>query len=200
MKTMLVLAGPNGSGKSTITKGLHNIFPDSFDKYINADEIKKMLNCSDLEAAENAQAAREWCINHGENFAFETVLSTERNLILIANAKKLGYYVRCAYMLTRHPDINVERVKKRVSLNGHDVPEEKIRTRYNRAMTLFPKLLPLCDELYVFDNSDDNRNASMILCKMNNKLNMFANEIWSKEMIAHLCNGSYIDSYITAKL
>ena len=50
--------------------------------YINADEIKKNLKCSDLEAAQLAEKQREEHIEQMNEFCFETVLSTERNLIL----------------------------------------------------------------------------------------------------------------------
>lgn len=43
---VVVFAGPNGSGKSTITQ----LIKPPMD-YINADEIKKNMKCSDLEAA-----------------------------------------------------------------------------------------------------------------------------------------------------
>ena len=42
---IVVFAGPNGSGKSTFTEILRPVMD-----YINADEIKKALECSDLEA------------------------------------------------------------------------------------------------------------------------------------------------------
>lgn len=41
---IIVFAGPNGSGKSTITKLAKIIKP-----YINADDIKSSLHCSDIE-------------------------------------------------------------------------------------------------------------------------------------------------------
>lgn len=44
---IVVFAGPNGSDKSTFTELLK---PPAMD-YINEDEIKKNLKCSDLEAA-----------------------------------------------------------------------------------------------------------------------------------------------------
>jgi len=42
---IVVFAGPNGSGKSTVTKLVKIIEP-----YINADDIRKSIHCSDLEA------------------------------------------------------------------------------------------------------------------------------------------------------
>ena len=47
---IIVFAGPNGSGKSTITKLARIIDP-----YINADDIKRTIHCSDMEAAIKAE-------------------------------------------------------------------------------------------------------------------------------------------------
>ena len=51
---IVVFAGPNGSGKTTITD---NVI--CCGEYINADEIKKERNISDIEAAQIATAKRE---------------------------------------------------------------------------------------------------------------------------------------------
>lgn len=133
MAKMLGLAGANGSGKSTITTRISTI-----GYYINADEIKKQLGCTDLEAAQIAENTREYCLANGYDFTFETVLSTDRNLILMKRAKDAGYYVICIYVLTNNPDINVARVAKRVSLGGHDVTEEKVRERYPKTLASIP--------------------------------------------------------------
>ncbi len=55
---ILVFAGPNGSGKSTITRGI-----PICGVYINADDIKRISNCSDLEAAQEAEQLRELLLN-----------------------------------------------------------------------------------------------------------------------------------------
>ena len=104
--------------------------------YINADEIKKTLKCSDIEAAQLAERQREERLAARRDFCFETVLSTARNLHLLERAKQAGYFIRCYYVLTADPRINVYRVKARVASGGHDVPEEKIYTRFARAMEL----------------------------------------------------------------
>lgn len=145
---IVVFAGPNGSGKSTITE----LLKPPMD-YINADEIKKNLKCSDLDAALLAEKQREEHINQMEEFCFETVLSTERNLLLLKRAKKKGYFVRCYYVLTADPMINVWRVRSRVESGGHDVPEEKIIKRYDKALALVKDLIEVCDICHIYDNS-----------------------------------------------
>ena len=117
---VIVFAGPNGSGKSTFTE----LLKPPMD-YINADEIKKNLKCTDLEAAQLAEKQREEHIERMSEFCFETVLSTERNIRLLERAKQKGYFIRCYYILTADPMINVLRVRSRVESGGHNVPEEK---------------------------------------------------------------------------
>lgn len=51
-------------------------------------------------------------------------MSTKRNLRLLERAREKGYFIRCYYILTADPIINVWRVKSRVASGGHDVPEE----------------------------------------------------------------------------
>ena len=92
---ILVFAGPNGSGKSTITSNIKII-----GEYINADEIKKSLGCSDLEAAQKATALRENLVQRKADFTFETVLSSTRNIELLQKAKNEGYFIKCFYVLT----------------------------------------------------------------------------------------------------
>ena len=116
---VVVFAGPNGSGKTTVTKLAKIIEP-----YINADDIKKSTNCSDMEAAVKATELREKLVAENKSFTFETVLSTRRNLDLLIKAKKQGYFIRCIYVLTSSPQINILRVKARSESGGHDVPED----------------------------------------------------------------------------
>ena len=119
---VLVFSGPNGSGKSTVTNGFEIV-----GEYINADEIKKLKRCSDLEAAQEATLLRQ-------SFTFETVLSSPRNSKLLKMAKRCGYWIEVVFVLTHDVEINVNRVKNRVKNGGHDVPEDKIRSRYKKSL------------------------------------------------------------------
>ena len=145
---ILVFAGPNGSGKTTITR-----MANSVGVYINADDIKKSNSCSDLEAAIKAEELRESMIQQNKDFTFETVLSTDRNLKLLKKAKEKGYFLKCIYVLTSDPNINKIRVDIREFMGGHSVPEEKIRSRYYRALNLIPELVKICDIVHIYDNT-----------------------------------------------
>ena len=139
------------SNKSTIT----DLLRPPMLPYVNADEIQRVLDCDNMEAAKIAEKRREDYLDKHKGFCFETVLSTDRNLKLLKRAKDAGFFVRCYYVLTADPQINVARVASRVSAGGHDVPTEKIISRYDKALALVHELVPLCDVCHIYDNSLD---------------------------------------------
>jgi predicted ABC-type ATPase len=178
---VLVFAGPNGSGKTTVTRGL-----PTFGTYVNADDLKVAHNLTDLEAAQQAELLRNTLLDKKADFSFETVLSTERNLLLLEKAKALGYEVQCIYVLTCNENINVARVKARYKAGGHDVPEDKIRARYHRALALIPRLLGVCDKILIYDNSD---KPTLIFRKEKGVTSIHPNDLWSESALQQLLNG-----------
>ncbi len=177
---ILFFAGPNGSGKSTITKQI-----SICGVYVNADDLKKEYGISDLEAAQKAEALRNALVDRKADFTFETVLSTERNLLLLQKAKNAGYAIQCIYVLTCNPDINVARVRGRVCEGGHDVPEDKIRSRYTKALNLLPQLIDVCDNILIFDNSI---MPKLIFRKDGRGEIFFPTDLWPLEKIQELLN------------
>ena len=175
---VVVFAGPNGSGKSTITRMAKIV-----GEYINADDIKRTTLCTDFEAAIKAEELREQMICQKKDFTFETVLSTDRNILLLKKAKEQGYFIRGIYVLTSNPDINVARVHAREALGGHGVPEDKIRTRYFRALKLIPELTKLCDILHIYDNTD---KPYRIFKKRKDRFFLWENEFWDRNSIETL--------------
>lgn len=175
---IIVFAGPNGSGKSTITKMAKVIEP-----YINADDIKRTNYCTDLEAAQLAEKMREQAIANNKSFTFETVMSTDRNLKLLKKAKEKGYFIRCIYVLTADVNINILRVESREAIGGHGVPEDKIRSRYNKALKLIPELVDIADVMHIYDNSIV---PYRIFKKRKSEYYVWDNEIWDTKAIRKL--------------
>jgi predicted ABC-type ATPase len=53
-------------------------------------------------------------------------------------------------------ELAIARVRQRVREGGHDIPENTIRRRYrNGILNLFDIYLPIADEAFIFDNSDE---------------------------------------------
>ena len=175
---VIVFAGPNGSGKTTITGMAKTV-----GEYINADDIKRTTLCTDIEAAQKAEELREKMISEKRDFTFETVLSTDRNLLLLKKAKEQGYFVRCIYVLTANADINVARVSARQAIGGHGVPEDKIRSRYSKALALIPQLVEVCDILHVYDNT---KEPFRIFKKRKDVYFHWENKYWNFEKISDL--------------
>lgn len=181
---IVVFAGPNGSGKSTITGNTMIC-----GKYINADEIQKEKCITVMDAAIEAEKIRETELLNKNDFTFETVLSTERNLNLLQRAKEIGYFIRGYYVLTCSPDINVMRVKSRKAIGGHDVPEEKVRERYGRALKLLPQFIEICDICSIYDNSLD---KPFRIYKKHHGDIIQSNSVWTSIDIVNLICGKYL--------
>ncbi len=176
---VLVFAGPNGSGKSTIAKKI-----PICGIYVNADEIKRISQCTDLEAAQEAEQIRQELLRLRKDFTFETVLSTDRNLNLLREAKDLGYEIEAVFVLTKDPGINMKRVKYRVEAGGHDVPKEKIIKRYEKSLQNLSKLVRIADHTRVIDNSGEKPH---LICEvLDNHLTIREDAQWSKEAILRL--------------
>lgn len=175
---IIVFAGPNGSGKSTVTRLANIIEP-----YINADDIKKSSQCTDLEAAQTADRLRNDLIDKRRSFTFETVLSTDRNLKLLKRAKEQGYFIRCIYVLTDNPQINIQRIASRRMAGGHDVPTDKVISRYDRALKLIPELIDICDVCHIYDNS---KLPFRIFKKRKTEYFIWENNFWTNKRISEL--------------
>ena len=73
---------------------------------------------------------------------------------MLKKAKEKGYFLRCIYVLTSNPEINKTRIDIRESMGGHTVPEEKIKSRYYKALDLVPELVEICDIVHIYDNTN----------------------------------------------
>ena len=176
---VLVIAGPNGSGKSTVTRGI-----PVCGLYVNADEIKRISGCTDLEGALEAEQIRHKLLSSHKDFTFETVLSTDRNLDLLRQAKAEGYEICAVFVLTNDPGLNVERVRCRVRAGGHDVPVDKILSRYGKSLNNLSQLVRIADHTMVIDNSGD--EPHMICEVRQQQVTIWENELWDRVSILRL--------------
>lgn len=103
------------------------------------------------------------------SFTFETVMSATDKIELLKFAQQLGYRTYLYYIATDDPEINITRVKQRVSQGGHDVPQDKIISRYYRSLKQLPAAIKASNRAYIFDNSGD---VSQWVCEITNGNNV----------------------------
>lgn len=175
---VLVLAGQNGSGKSTITQ-----YFDKIGEYTNADDVVAATGMNNFDAVKFVDEKRYQAIDEKRDFTFETVLFPEFKMNILRKAKEEGYFIKCIFVLTANPYINVARVEARVAQDGHDVAQEKIVSRYSKSLAHIKELLEICDILHVYDNTFE---PVRIIRKHKEEISIFANEIWSEEQIINL--------------
>ena len=87
------------------------------------------------------------------SFTFETVMSSEDKVTLLAKAQSLGFKTYLYYVSTDDPQINIARIASRVYFGGHDVPRDKIVSRYYRSLSLLFEAIKHTNRAYLFDNS-----------------------------------------------
>ncbi|NNG83254.1 zeta toxin [Acinetobacter sp. ANC 5378] len=96
------------------------------------------------------------------SFTFETVMSHISKVEFLQEAKRQGFKTYLYYVSTVDPMINIARVKYRVSVGGHPVPEQKIVEHYYRSMDLLMQAVDASDRTYLFDNSSNGEKAAFI--------------------------------------
>ena len=97
----------------------------------------------------------ERAIARGLDYNFETTLGGNTIPRLLEKAADSGSAIRIWYIGLSSLELHIERVRARVEKGGHDIPEEKIRERYDRSRLNLVRLLPLITELVVYDNSGE---------------------------------------------
>lgn len=96
------------------------------------------------------------------SFTFETVMSHRSKVDVLAKAQRAGYRTYLYYIATDDPAINISRVRSRVKLGGHAVPEDRIEKRYHRSLDLLLAAIQHTNRAYVFDNSGDNQKHTWL--------------------------------------
>lgn len=183
MKILYVIAGCNGAGKTTAS---FTLLPEILDckEFVNADEIARGLSPFQpekvsIEAGRLMLTRIKSLVHAGENFAFETTLSSRSYVNILKQAREDGYQLRVLFFWLESPDLAIERVKIRVGEGGHNVHENVIRRRYGKGLMNFFKLyMPLVDYWMLINNSG---NPYQIIAEGSKEsLKVVKPELWMK--------------------
>lgn len=150
---LVAIAGPNGAGKSTFYKAQISYTGLPF---INADVIAAEAGLGAYEAAAVAETLRRERFTQRERFIFETVFSdpVAEKLLFLEEAVSVGYTVVLFFIGVSSPDVSVDRVGMRVIEGGHDVPSDKLMTRFPRTLENLRLAMLRLPLVLVYDNDD----------------------------------------------
>lgn len=160
-----VLAGVNGAGKSSVAGGF---LLKEGDTFFNPDTVAQQIRnlhpdiplaMANAHAWQIGKALLEQAIAAGRDYRFETTLGGRSIAQLLEKAARAGHRLHIWFCGLASPDLHIRRVRSRVSHGGHDIPEEKIRERWNRSRENLIRLVPLIDHLRVIDNSAESDPA-----------------------------------------
>jgi predicted ABC-type ATPase len=134
-----------------------------------------------------ADFIRQKLLKDSISFSFETVMSSADKIDFLQIAQQRGFRTYLYYIATEDPLINISRVRHRVKMGGHSVPEDKIVSRYQRSLDLLFDAVRFSHRAYIFDNSGsapiwlaevtDGKELSM---KVENVPQWFKAALWDK--------------------
>jgi predicted ABC-type ATPase len=143
----ILVAGINGAGKSTFAQnedtllelinkadvgGIDIINPDTVTRQIQAENPNIELAEANVRAANACESdVRDRIETRRGNFVIETVLASDKYKEIVGRALELNWNVMLVYVAVSSVEESVRRVAHRVKNGGHDVPEAKIRKRWD---------------------------------------------------------------------
>ena len=148
---LVVLAGPNGAGKTTFYEEFLSGLRLPF---LNADAFEAQTGIPSIEAARMLDAIREELIGNRTSYITETVFSDPfgSKLALLKKAVEAGYEVALIYIAVE-PPLSAARIDQRVAIGGHDVPRDRIASRFKRSIVNLRKAIRFVPLVKIYDNS-----------------------------------------------
>jgi len=147
------------SGLVAIENNQKNTQGYAKDEFLRSYTIKgnlfRLSETGDIDKVSQilADFLRQKLLAQKRKFSFETVFSHESKLDIMRAAKAQGYKVYLYFVSTNDPKVNEYRVNLRVRQGGHDVPADKIESRYYRSLDLLYEAAQIAYQCYFFDNS-----------------------------------------------
>ena len=156
-----VLAGVNGAGKSSVggeeirARGAQYYNPDEAARQVKRSNPQLTQSQANGVAWQNGKLMLERAIREKKDFAFETTLGASTMPELLIQAAEVGFEIHIWYAGLASPEQHIARVRARVKRDGHDIPEQDIRRRFEHSRLNLIRLMPHLTSLRVFDNSLD---------------------------------------------
>ena len=134
-----------------------------------------------------ADFIRHKLLERGISFTFETVMSSADKISFLQKAQQRGFRTYLYFVATEDPIINISRVRHRVRLGGHPVPDDKVITRYARSLGLLLEAIRHSNRAYIFDNSGHSKiwlaevsDGKSLIMKTDRMPEWFKRAVWDR--------------------
>jgi predicted ABC-type ATPase len=156
--TLYLFAGSNGAGKTTFARAYLRQL-DPVPRFLNADEIARGLSPLDpqtlaVKAGKLLLQEIQGCLQSLKSFGLESTLSGTTYAKLLHQANSIGFLIEIHYLWIPSPALAIRRIRQRVKMGGHSIPEADVRRRFPRSLDHFLEIYaPLADGWTFRDNS-----------------------------------------------
>lgn len=153
-----IVMGCNGAGKSAWKRANQDRLPERyFDKDSIADGIGGWDTADARERTDAyVNAEIDKALDERRNFGIESTYSGRPGRALVERALEAGYRLEGVYIGTQTPDINNERIRRRVEQQtGHWIDPRQVPDRYRHSLHNLRQTAHRFDELTIVDNSTE---------------------------------------------
>jgi predicted ABC-type ATPase len=160
-------------------KSLNNNIPSKWFNLKSGILTVKNTNINSYLASFIAGYLIEKILPTKQSFCFETVMSHKSKLDLFTKSKINGYKTYLYFIYTTNVEINILRIQQRIKAGGHDVPLDKIKSRYSKSLSFALNALENADTAFILDNTNNDFNK--VAEKISNKtywLDLDANDFF----------------------
>lgn len=154
-----MLAGVNGAGKSSLggaalqASGAEFFNPDVVAARLREQQPGLSASQANGLAWTLGRKGLERALAEGLNYAFETTLGGRSMARLLLDGAHGGAQIHVWYAGLATPELHLRRIAARVAAGGHDIPEAKVRERFDASRSNLVRLMPHLASLRVYDNS-----------------------------------------------
>ncbi len=124
--------------------------------FLNADEVAaKIGDKLGIEAGKILMEKIADSLNDGKSVAMESTISGNYHIRVIDRFRAKKYKIVLIYVFLDSIELNLARIKKRVLLGGHDIPEEYVRRRASRSFGKFWDIKKIADQWELYYNGNN---------------------------------------------
>lgn len=183
MSDIVVISGANGAGKSTLAPYL---LRDTFGilEYVNADTIAQGLSAFSperfaIEAGRLMLRQLKLLALQKKDFAFETTLASKFYGKWLKGLQQRSYEFHLVFLYLQSAELAIERVRERVRIGGHNIPEDVIHGRYKNGLRNFFEIYqPIANSWRFYDVSGD--NPVLVAYKAEKELQISKKDLWNQ--------------------